>query len=324
MKKVFISYRRDDTNVFARLLRHELEVRIGGERIFLDRDGIEAGADFVKRIEQVIGESGLVLALIGSRWLPTLQDRAGRETPDYVVEELTRALQHSILVVPVLVDGTAMPKAGDLPSALMPLSQRNAVELDTRFLDAHIDTIVQIARRQLGLPERVARSPRDQLLLVAATNGNTKEVNSLLNEGVPVDARNDDDATPLVLAAAGGHTSVLRALIDRGADLEATNNLGQTALMAAVGAKSNPLAVKTLLDRSAQVNVRANDGTTALLIAVNCGDPNIVDQLLERGADPRITNEKGEATLIRALFIADKKIRQQVAAMLSNAMNRLK
>jgi hypothetical protein len=39
------------------------------------------------------------------------------------------ALARNVLVIPVLVDGTHMPKASELPDSLKPLSLRNAIQL---------------------------------------------------------------------------------------------------------------------------------------------------------------------------------------------------
>jgi hypothetical protein len=45
--KVFISYRRDDSIVHARLIHNELAARFGTDDVFMDIDDIEAGDDFV-------------------------------------------------------------------------------------------------------------------------------------------------------------------------------------------------------------------------------------------------------------------------------------
>src|SRR5881392_358790 len=43
--KFFISYRRDDSIVHARLIHNELAARFGADDVFMDIDDIEAGDD---------------------------------------------------------------------------------------------------------------------------------------------------------------------------------------------------------------------------------------------------------------------------------------
>ena len=53
---------------------------------------------------------------------------------DFVRIEIEAALQRNVPVIPVLVDGAAMPRAGELPDSLKKLTRRQAVEIShTRF-----------------------------------------------------------------------------------------------------------------------------------------------------------------------------------------------
>jgi ankyrin repeat protein len=55
-------------------------------------------------------------------------------------------------------------------------------------------------------------------LFAAARAGDSREVERLLNAGVPVDAGDRYAATALAMAAGRGHLEVVRLLLDRGAD----------------------------------------------------------------------------------------------------------
>ena len=48
---VFVSYRREDTGPYARLLKEHLTERFPGVPIFMDLDSIEVGVDFAEAIE---------------------------------------------------------------------------------------------------------------------------------------------------------------------------------------------------------------------------------------------------------------------------------
>lgn len=60
-----------------------------------------------------------------------------------------------------------------------------------------------------------------------------KTVGLLLDHGANIEARNEEDDTPLMWAAEHGQTEVVRALLERGADVEARNKYGSTALVVA-------------------------------------------------------------------------------------------
>jgi CHASE2 domain-containing sensor protein len=143
--KVFISYRRDDSIVHARLIHNELAVRFGADDVFMDIDDIEAGDDFVRRIDERLDGADVVVAVIGPRWLDLLQRRASGD--DYVRHELARALAQRMRVIPVLVGGAA-PFAAALPPDLAELPHLNALRLDERALKPHITALVEAVQAQ--------------------------------------------------------------------------------------------------------------------------------------------------------------------------------
>ena len=130
-RRIFISYRRNDTAYVATLVRDELEKKFGKDSVFLDVDSIFPGQDFVQKIEDSLARSDMVLALIGDYW--KVAGKGGRppldEPADFVRQELERALQHKLPVVPVLTGKAAMPAANDLPPTLHQLLRYQAFEL---------------------------------------------------------------------------------------------------------------------------------------------------------------------------------------------------
>jgi ankyrin repeat protein len=73
----------------------------------------------------------------------------------------------------------------------------------------------------------------DENLLRAASEGKAKKVQSLLEAGADVNAKNDTDMTALMLAAGSGHTEIVQNLLDAGAKLNVKDMVGKTALMRA-------------------------------------------------------------------------------------------
>jgi hypothetical protein len=127
-----ICYRRQETSHLAGRLYDRLADRFGEDRVFMDVDSIEPGLDFSDAIQQAVGSSDVLLALIGREWL-TATDEDGRrrlDDPDDIVRlEVEAALERSIRVIPLLAEGATMPRRQDLPDSLAGLVRRNAVRL---------------------------------------------------------------------------------------------------------------------------------------------------------------------------------------------------
>jgi tetratricopeptide (TPR) repeat protein len=137
--KIFINYRREESRWSARILYDRLSARFDRKQIFMDIDGIAPGDDFVEVIEQRVGECDVLIAVIGTHWLTSTNEREERrlDNPeDFVRMEIATALTRAIRVIPVLVDGASMPRSTDLPDNLKGLARRNAVRVsDTGFDD---------------------------------------------------------------------------------------------------------------------------------------------------------------------------------------------
>lgn len=98
--------------------------------------------------------------------------------------------------------------------------------------------------------------------------------------------------TPLHWAAQHGHVEVVQTLIDNGADVNARDVFGRTPLHLAVG---HPRIISLLLDAGANVDARDSLSNTPLHRAV----PSIesVDALIRAGANVRAENTSGNTPL---------------------------
>jgi hypothetical protein len=165
----FISYRRDDSAGYAGRLREALERRLGRGRVFRDVDALQPGDDFVRAIDQRIQECRAFLAVIGQQWLEA-RDPQGTvrlaQPDDHVRLEIASALARGdLLVVPVLVEGAAMPAAADLPESIRPLASRHAIALRDDTWDADVDRLaaaIELVARPpaSGARPRAVRWPR--------------------------------------------------------------------------------------------------------------------------------------------------------------------
>ena len=151
MNGVFISYRRDDCAAHAGRLYDRLVDRLGESAVFMDIDAIEPGADFGVRIQEAIGSCTLVVVLIGDHWLQIADARGRRrlEDPtDLVRHEVAAALRRSdVRVIPVLVEGAAMPAADQLPDDLKALARRNALDLSDARWRYDVERLIEVVER---------------------------------------------------------------------------------------------------------------------------------------------------------------------------------
>jgi ankyrin repeat protein len=119
-------------------------------------------------------------------------------------------------------------------------------------------------------------------LLETAEEGDVQEVRSLIEEGADVNARDEDDFTPLHVAAEYGHTDVAALLIEWGADVNAQDDMGWTPLhKAAIWSRTEAAAV--LLERGADVNVRDDEGCTPLRVSTIVGYTEVAELLRRHG-----------------------------------------
>ena len=151
-KAVFISYRRDAGAGYAGRIADTLVEHFGEDKVFRDIDSLEPGLDFAEAIERAIESSEVLIAVIGRNW-STATDAAGQkrlENPDdYVRTEIATALKRNIRVIPLLIQGAAMPSARELPDDLAPLSRRNAFEIHDSSWRDDIQRLVTALERAI-------------------------------------------------------------------------------------------------------------------------------------------------------------------------------
>ena len=148
---VFVSYQRADTALAAHALAYAL--RLGGHVAFVDTGDIGVGELYRQVIANAVSTSNVMLALIG----PSFDAQRLHEPTSVVTFEWQRARFHNTAVVPVLVDGAAMPADDQLPSQLRWFTRRNAIVLRRASLTGDIDACVSAVPMMAATPRRAAR-----------------------------------------------------------------------------------------------------------------------------------------------------------------------
>ena len=73
---------------------------------------------------------------------------------DFVRLEIAKALERGVRVIPVLVSGAAMPRAGDLPEALRPLAVHQAIDVRDAHFHADANQLIDLLQGTVPGPGR--------------------------------------------------------------------------------------------------------------------------------------------------------------------------
>ena len=178
-------------------------------------------------------------------------------------------------------------------------------------------------------------------LIVASAQGHTAVVQYLLERGANINARGKNDATALIAAARRWHEEIVQLLLDHGADVHARTRFHVTALLAALSGEGflydaelgvyepkqfvitheNLSSVQHLLTlllnhgADVDVNVKNREGKTALRLAVETGHAELVQTLLQHGAQVQGKAKDGQT----ALMVAEAKGLTKIMRMLQQA-----
>jgi uracil-DNA glycosylase len=153
MSRIFINYRRQDTEGYVGRLYDHLTQHFDQSDIFMDVGSIRPGADFVKTLEDAVAACDVFIAMIGPYWLTATEDSGQRRLDqwnDYVRIEIASALKQDKLVIPVLVGQARMPQPNDLPEDLTLFARRNAIELSHNRFSYDVRQLIDVIRDALA------------------------------------------------------------------------------------------------------------------------------------------------------------------------------
>ncbi|HJW51895.1 MAG TPA: TIR domain-containing protein [Burkholderiaceae bacterium] len=180
MRSIFISYRREDAEGQAGRLFDDLSAHFGRDAVFMDVAGIRKGLDFRRIIDEHVASCGVLLVIVGKRWLSATDSKGKRrldDPNDFVRLETAAALSRDIPVVPVLVQDAVMPTEQELPDPLKELAFRNGTELTHARWDSDVKLLIEDLKPFLEgpAPDSVATPPARDLASVAAARVTTPE-----------------------------------------------------------------------------------------------------------------------------------------------------
>ncbi|MGB0560923.1 MAG: ankyrin repeat domain-containing protein [Spirulinaceae cyanobacterium] len=159
-------------------------------------------------------------------------------------------------------------------------------------------------RAEKGKTNAISQAAQEEMLRSAAFDGNVELVQELIDQGIDVNAPEPDGgSTALMYATGDDHIAIVHLLLTAGADVNIVNTSGETALSKAVY-WSNEDMVKLLIAAGADLEaVEYKTGWTPIFqsMAMGGGNPEILQLLLDAGADATVQDNRGLTLLSYAL-----------------------
>jgi ankyrin repeat protein len=185
--------------------------------------------------------------------------------------------------------GVQMPPTGPLP--------QHQIDVLRAWIDAGAE---MPGRADESAPAARETSPALQRLIDAITNRDLAQVKSLLAADTGLATSSDGSgSTALMHAASSGTVAIMQTLIDAGAEVNAKNGRSATALH---WAAADEAKVKMLLRSGAAVEAKTVEGRTALYIAATMpAGAAAMRHLLEAGADVHAATMVGATALFPAV-----------------------
>jgi ankyrin repeat protein len=187
------------------------------------------------------------------------------------------------------------------------------VTYKTALMHAASEGHVEIVKLLLARGAEVnAQTDEGTALMMAVRGGHANIVKLLLDAHAEVNSKDRLGNSALIMSASRSipemnpergkplpppASEIMGLLLERGADANLSGHDGETALMEA----NTAAKVKLLLAHGAQLNTKDEQGETALIHAVDRADVEVVEALVQAGADAGIRDAKGATALMRAL-----------------------
>jgi hypothetical protein len=148
---------------------------------------------------------------------------------------------------------------------------------------------------------------RTKQLIKAIKDKNVERVKILLDKGVNINYKDDDDKSLLTFACYTGNIQIIRMLIDAGCDVNYDNGWDRPPLLEFIAQLSecNDQAVelvRLMIAKGADVNYLNYEGNSVLFFAAKENFYRIVELLLDAGADLNYANEWNWNALMQAVF----------------------
>jgi Zn-dependent protease with chaperone function len=153
MSKIIVSFRREDTRSVVGRIEDTLADFFGDNNVVVGIERlIDPGDDFVEAIEFAISSCNVLIVVVGEQWNshPWMANKN-----DYDHLAIMTALNASITIIPVFVDGSQFPK--EMPDTVAGILQRAGISIATSTIRDDLQQLV-IALQKLIEPVQTVSS----------------------------------------------------------------------------------------------------------------------------------------------------------------------
>ncbi len=154
MARIFISYRRADSETITGRIYERLVQAFGRRQVFRDLYTIPPGTNFRRTMTAAASSCEVMLVIIGPHWANITDSRGHKrlfDEDDPVRVEVETGLRNpNVTVVPVRVKNASMPAKADLPATLQELPDLNALMVrDDPDFDRDMGELINFIRGSL-------------------------------------------------------------------------------------------------------------------------------------------------------------------------------
>ncbi|MFN8395433.1 MAG: ankyrin repeat domain-containing protein [Bacteroidia bacterium] len=192
-------------------------------------------------------------------------------------------------------------------TALMLAAENGHTEVMGMLLEAGAKPVFT---KQEDLEVAKTGSQQDNLnakLLNAIQNHEAEVALEMIAAGAKPDARSKRNIPALIMAAARKQAAVVAALLDKGADADiratdAEKGIEQITALHVASTNGHIEILQLLLERGAEVNAQDKSGLTPLMAASELGNTVAVILLIDKGADVNLQDYDGLSPLMLSAY----------------------
>lgn len=165
----------------------------------------------------------------------------------------------------------------------------------------------------------IVPSTQSTALLLGVSNGHMDVTRKLIAEGANVKHANCYGNTALHEAIRTRHFDIAKILLEAGTNVNAVNRKGSTPLHflcydeAPSNAQASLTFARSLVAAGADVNMRDHRGLTPLLVCCASGRLDLIQFLIEEGADPAVKDNSNQTAYDTAKFYNNTQIMDRFA-----------
>lgn len=156
--RIFIAYRRDDSQGFAGRIYDRLAGHFGPESVFRDINDIEPGRAWEEAIDEALGSCNVFVLLVGQRWVDATDDEGKlrlHDPEDRHRREIETAINRRLRMFVALMEYAPMPdekqlprgSGGQEPDGLQKVPTLHAVHIDDNTFPYGIQELITSIER---------------------------------------------------------------------------------------------------------------------------------------------------------------------------------